>query len=102
VAKCTDCVTAVVGGGGAVGGYSTVFLFFYVAPNLFGARSRNCRVTIANIELTILGHSQSTAYFHNSNFSNSIHFAFWRFCPKFYLCPKALLGHMYREISFSM
>jgi len=27
VAKCTDCVTAVVGGGGAVNGYSPNFYF---------------------------------------------------------------------------
>jgi hypothetical protein len=27
VAKCTDCLTAVVGGGGAVGGYSPIIYF---------------------------------------------------------------------------
>jgi hypothetical protein len=52
------------------------FCYFCVAPDLFGASSTTCRVTIADKEVTILGHSQCAACFHNNNFSFSIHLAF--------------------------
>jgi hypothetical protein len=55
------------------------FCYFCVAPDLFGASSTACTVTIADNEVTILGHAQSAACFHNNNFSFSIHFAFGPF-----------------------
>jgi hypothetical protein len=72
-----------------VNGYCSIF-DFCVATDLFGASSRTCTVTVADNEVTVLGQSQCTAYFLNSNFPTSVQFPFWPSLPKFCFCSNSM------------